>query len=40
LGAGLVQYLASVSNNEADFITKYQTLLPQLIAFHKDKGWM
>lgn len=40
LGAGLVQYLASVSTNEAEFIAKYQLLLPQLIQYHKEKGWI
>lgn len=40
LGVGLTQYLASVAQNEAEFMVKYRELLPQLIEYHRSKGWI
>ncbi len=40
LGAGVVQYLASVSQTNDDFVAKYKDLMPKLIAYHLEKGWL
>ncbi len=40
MGAGLFNYLASVTQNDTEFMAKYQQLLPQIIEFHRSKGWI